>query len=80
MNQLEKLQVLLPHWIEHNQGHAAECRKWTEELSQGDSAEDVQQNLKAALLAMETVTSHLEKALDAAGGPKKDGAHGHHHH
>lgn len=80
MNQLEKLQVLLPHWIEHNQGHAEECRKWTDELSQGGGVEEVQKNLKAAFLAMETVTNHLEKALGAAGGPKKDGHRGHHHH
>lgn len=82
MNQLEKLQILLPHWIEHNQGHAEECRKWIDELSQGGAgaAEEVQENLKAAFLAMETVTNHLEKALGAAGGPKKDAHHGHHHH
>jgi len=29
MEQLDKLRVLLPHWIEHNRGHAAECGKWS---------------------------------------------------
>lgn len=77
MNQQEKLQVLLPHWIEHNQGHAQECRKWTEQVSQGE----VQSNLNAALQAMEQVTKYLSKALDAAGGPAtKEGHHHHHHH
>ena len=76
MNQLEKLQVLLPHWIEHNRGHAEECRKWADEA--GDN--EVQSNLKAALAAMEVVTKHLEKALDAAGGSKTNGDHGNHHH
>ena len=76
MNQLEKLQVLLPHWIEHNQGHAGECRKWAE---QADN-EAVQSNLMAALAAMEVVTEHLAKALDAAGGPKIEEGHEHHHH
>jgi hypothetical protein len=76
MNQLEKLQVLLPHWIEHNQGHAEECRKWADQAGH----DEVQSNLNAALAAMEVVTEHLEKALDAAGGPKTDGGHGHHHH
>ncbi len=76
MNQLEKLRVLLPHWIEHNRGHAEECRKWA------DQTEDnvVQSNLKEAFAAMEVVTEYLEKALDAAGGMKKDEDHGHHHH
>ena len=76
MNQLEKLQVLLPHWIEHNQGHTEECRKWA---AQADHQE-VQTHLNAALTAMEVVTDHLEKALDASGGPRADGHHGHHHH
>ncbi|HIP82949.1 MAG TPA: hypothetical protein EYH36_00895 [Desulfocapsa sulfexigens] len=77
MNQLEKLQVLLPHWIEHNRGHAEECRKWATDVDN----KDVQLNLNAALAAMEVVTNHLEKALGAAGGPGMDGADdGHHHH
>ena len=28
MRELEKLQVLLPHWIQHNEEHAEESRKW----------------------------------------------------
>lgn len=76
MNQLEKLQVLLPHWIEHNRGHSEECSKWAEDLEN----EEVQRNLRAALEAMELVTNHLEKALVAVGGPKADGDHEHHHH
>ncbi|MEA3469344.1 MAG: hypothetical protein U9R57_14115 [Thermodesulfobacteriota bacterium] len=76
MNQLEKLQVLLPHWIEHNQGHAEECRKWLDEVEQ----EDVQSSLNAALEAMDQVTKYLGKALDAAGGPATEDGHGHHHH
>jgi hypothetical protein len=76
MNQLEKLQVLLPHWIEHNLGHAEECRKWVTDAEDSD----VQLNLSAALAAMEVVTGHLEKALDAAGGSKANGEHDHHHH
>ncbi|MBL4903795.1 MAG: hypothetical protein JKY62_14255 [Desulfocapsa sp.] len=76
MNELEKLQVLLPHWIEHNRGHAEECRKWV--AATEDS--EVQLPLSAALAAMEVVTNHLEKALDVAGGSKANGDHGHHHH
>lgn len=76
MNQLEKLQVLLPHWIEHNKGHAEECRKWAEQVDQ----KEVQASLHAALEAMAQVTTHLEKALKAAGGPIAENTHGHHHH
>lgn len=76
MNQLQKLQVLLPHWIEHNRGHAEECRKWAAQVG----VDDVQEKLEAALADMERVTKHLEKALEAAGGPGNDDHHGHHHH
>ncbi len=79
MNSLEKLQVLLPHWIEHNQGHAEECKKWAEQCEKEEAAAEVHVNLNAALTAMETVTEHLEKALQAAGGAKTDGHHHHHH-
>lgn len=81
MNQIEKLQVLLPHWIEHNRGHAEECRKWTTTLaSESETAGDVTLHLDAALLAMETVGDCLEKALLAAGGANKDTESVHHHH
>ncbi|MBU1139390.1 MAG: hypothetical protein KKD01_13310 [Proteobacteria bacterium] len=80
MNQLEKLQVLLPHWIEHNHGHAEECRKWAALVVQNESAEEVSLHLAAAFAAMETVGDCLEKALVAAGGAKKGDESGHHHH
>lgn len=79
MNELEKLQVLLPHWIEHNQGHAAECKKWAELAGQEGGAKEVESNLLAAFAATEEVNKHLEKALIAAGGAAADGAHGHGH-
>ena len=28
MDNLEKLRILLQHWIEHNGGHVAEFAKW----------------------------------------------------
>lgn len=81
MNQLEKLQVLLPHWIEHNRGHAEECQKWTDLIAENsEAAEDVRAHLCAAFLAMETVGDCLEKALAAAGGAKKESGAPHHHH
>lgn len=80
MNELEKLQVLLPHWIEHNRGHAEECGKWAELAGKEDGAEGVGENLTAALAAMALVSKHLEMALEAAGGAKATEEHGHHHH
>ncbi len=80
MDELEKLQVLLPHWIEHNRGHAEECGKWADLAGQEGGPADVELNLKAALAAMDVVSEHLEKALVAAGGAKAHAEHGHHHH
>jgi hypothetical protein len=37
---LEKLRVLLPHWIEHNAEHAAEFRQWAERAGADDSARE----------------------------------------
>ena len=80
MNELEKLRVLLPHWIEHNQGHAEECSKWAALAGQENDANEVESNLQAAFTAMKEVTQHLEKALTAAGGAAEDAHHHHHHH
>ena len=33
---IDKLRMLIPHWIEHNEGHAAEFRKWATKLDQVD--------------------------------------------
>ncbi len=76
MNQMEKLQVLLPHWIDHNKGHAEECRKWLADLE----TDNVHTHLTEALDAMALVGKHLEEALHAAGGPKESHGHGHQHH
>jgi len=33
MNELEKLKVLLPHWMGHNNEHAESYRDWAEKVS-----------------------------------------------
>ena len=80
MNELEKLRVLLPHWIEHNRGHAEECNKWAVLAAEEKNAAEVASNLRAAFAAMEEVSTHLEKALAAAGGAATESTHKHHHH
>ena len=80
MNELEKLRVLLPHWIEHNRGHAEECNKWATLAGQENDAEEVASSLNAAFAAMEDVSKYLEKALTAAGGAATYDTDSHHHH
>ena len=33
MDDLEKLKTLLPHWMEHNDGHAKTYKDWAEKMS-----------------------------------------------
>jgi hypothetical protein len=46
---LAKLCILLPHWIEHNEGHAESFQEWAD---------------RARELGLETVAKHIEVAVD----------------
>ncbi len=79
-NTIEKLRVLLPHWIEHNNNHIAEFRKWEGEVRKG-SGEEVAQLLGKAISDMEVAGKSLSEALEKVGGPLEGrGGHHHHHH
>ena len=60
---LEKLRVLVPHWIEHSAEHAGEFRTWAE---RGKEAEE--QILEAAQY-LELASQALKEALAKLGGP-----------
>lgn len=72
---IEKLQVLLPHWIEHSQSHQDEFAKWVELVRSGGH-EEIASIIEKALLTMKETDTLLRQALEKSGGP----AHGHHHH
>ena len=74
---LKKLQVLLPHWIEHNNNHIAELRKWEDEANK-ESGQEVAKLLDKAIKDMEETGKSLSKALKKIGGPL-EGEHHHHH-
>ena len=59
---LEKLRVLLPHWVEHNAEHAAEFRQWAERA--GEAGEDI----RAAAKALEQANRVLTAAQQKLGG------------
>ena len=75
---LDKLRVLLPHWLEHNAEHAGEFRTWADRAR---SAGDVHlaEHIEAAALQMEAAKRDLEGALEHLGGGA-DHDHLHHHH
>jgi hypothetical protein len=54
--------MLIPHWIEHNDEHAEEYRRWAE------SAAEASVDLLAAVEAMKRVNQTLAVALEKLGG------------
>jgi len=80
MENIEKLRVLLQHWIEHNKGHGEEFAKW-QKLMTEDSRNVIAGAIGEAIEQMGKVNDQLAKALDEAGGPvEKEGGGGDHHH
>ncbi len=63
MDEIEKLRVLLPHWIEHNGEHATEFKGHAEQAGKA------REHLIAAALLMEEANARLREALDQLGGP-----------
>lgn len=63
MNEVEKLRVLITHWIEHNAEHASEFRRWAE------LATEASQDIQAAADNIERSNQALATALEKLGGP-----------
>ncbi|WP_446009692.1 hypothetical protein [Candidatus Electrothrix sp.] len=78
MNDIEKLRVMLPHWIDHNQGHGKEFAQWAEKLT--DGSPEVAQLLQTAVQSLQDAQNCLEQALEKAGGPLEAPGGGHNHH
>jgi hypothetical protein len=74
MSDIDKLRVLLPHWIAHNGEHAGEFREWASRA--GAAAGDI----VAAAELVEEANGRLEQALEKLGGPLEHQHHHPHHH
>jgi hypothetical protein len=64
MDQKKKLSVVIEHWIEHNESHMGEYKKWAQtagELGLGL----VKNEIEGALEMISQSNQHLEKALKA---------------
>lgn len=74
---IEKLQLLITHWLQHNEDHGKEYAKWAavaREAGHSTAAASIEQAV--ALLAQ--VDRAFEKALASVGGPGKGHQHQHH--
>ena len=67
MNDLEKLQLLLPHWIEHNAEHADELRSWADRVQHSGNV-DVAKRLSAAAASLQNAGDHLSNLLEEVNG------------
>jgi hypothetical protein len=76
---IEKLQVLLTHWLEHNKSHGSEYLKWAEVSRQGGNT-DTAEFIEQAVELLKKADEALEKALESVGGPSQGHQHHHHHH
>lgn len=74
---IEKLRILLPHWIEHNNSHVAEFVKWQQAVA-GATGDAAVQRLAEAVEALGKAGQALDAALVELGGPLE--GEGHHHH
>ena len=63
LHEQDKLRVLIPHWIEHNNEHSLEFRQWAGQA--GDASSDI----LAAAESMTGVNVSLAAALEKLGGP-----------
>ena len=60
--EIRKLRLLLPHWIEHNREHASEFRDWAAKVGEANS------ELVSAADFLDAASSALVEALKQLGG------------
>jgi hypothetical protein len=63
VDEVEKLRVLIPHWIEHNEEHASELQRWA------GLTTEASQDILTAAESMMRVNRALATALERLGGP-----------
>ena len=76
---LEKLQLLLTHWLQHNKSHSSDYLKWADVARQGNHTKTAE-FIEQAVDFLKKSDKSLEKALASVGGPGKEDGHHHHNH
>lgn len=64
MDQKKKLSVVIEHWIEHNESHMGEYKKWAHTAGEL-GLEMVKGEIEEAVGKLSQSNQHLEKALKA---------------
>jgi hypothetical protein len=63
---IQKIKVLIPHWISHNEEHAGEYRKWAERLEAEGLVDPAERLRQAADLVMGS-NRHFQEAQTKLG-------------
>ena len=80
LTDVEKLQRLIPHWIEHNQSHADEFLRWAA-LARASDEEQAATLIENAAALLKEADAKLSAALEKTGGAARPhNNEGHHHH
>ena len=64
MTDKDKLAHILHHWIEHNEAHVEEYRKWAM-TAEKEGLKDVNKNIMEAIKGVEEANASLHKAMKA---------------
>ncbi len=64
---VEKLEILLKHWVEHNQEHSEEFQEWAEK-ARALGRVPVHDDILRAVHNMHDANEHLLKALEKLSG------------
>ena len=75
---VEKLQMLISHWLNHNEDHGSEYAKWAEVARQAGYVSTAE-FIEEAVELLAKADKAFEKALKSVGGPGKEHHHHHHH-
>lgn len=63
MDEKKKLSVVIEHWIEHNESHMEEYRRWAQR-AEGLGLKSVKEEIEEAVGSLSKSNIHLKKALD----------------
>jgi biotin synthase-related radical SAM superfamily protein len=62
MDQKKKLSVVIEHWIEHNESHMGEYKKWAQTAAEL-GLDPVRAEIEKAMEKISQSNEHLERAL-----------------
>jgi hypothetical protein len=64
MDQKKKLSVVMEHWIEHNESHMGEYKKWAQTAGEL-GLDQVKSEIEQAMMKLSQSNQHLNNALKA---------------